>query len=595
DLGVAETQFYSGYLSSKSSGVTIQAAALAGTATPATVSVIIGGTATSIIIGASTLVSPTDTTYTLPMSVQVVDSKGNPVPNTKVTLGIWPTRYATGYWTTTPCKAVILSEVNNEDADRDTILDTGEDGNADGTLTPPSSAAGEVPSFVQTGATGSDSSGTANFDLVYLKSSAVWIEAEVTATAVVLGTETKSVYTFWLPALKSEADACLLPDSPYNPRTLPGGKIVMNAEPNQLLCNGTSKSTVSARLTDYNGSPVSNVLLTFTLSGSGGFPYANTISSLTNSDGIAVAEYQAPLKTSGTVTIKASGTDPYSNQIVEQTTTIRLGTGSLQMQASPSELPANGVAGSTISATVLDTFGNIFTGAEPVLFSIESGGGSLSGRTINTGSGSASVVYTAGKTSGTVTIRAELVNTGATATTTITLTTSSVGFITLAANPTSIKADGATSSQIKATITDSSGQPVTSGTPVRFTTDFGKFNSSNSTVVDLTTSDNTGVVVVSLISETSAETATVTCTAGGITQSTTVTFTGSGTDPNAKPAYLQPAPTRDSSGNIACYNSSGQSGACGTTYPIANLSVSQNHQCQRNAGQYCFEGCVYAV
>ncbi|NJL60174.1 MAG: hypothetical protein HC887_11610 [Desulfobacteraceae bacterium] len=75
DLGVAETQFYSGYLSSKSSGVTIQAAALAGTASPATVSVIIGGTATSIIIGASTLVSATDTIYTLPMSVQVVDSK----------------------------------------------------------------------------------------------------------------------------------------------------------------------------------------------------------------------------------------------------------------------------------------------------------------------------------------------------------------------------------------------------------------------------------------------------------------------------------------------------------------------------------------
>ncbi|NJL60173.1 MAG: hypothetical protein HC887_11605, partial [Desulfobacteraceae bacterium] len=55
-------------------------------------------------------------------------------------------------------------------------MDAGEDGNNDEKLTPPSSAAGEVPSFVETGATGSDSSGTANFNLVYLKSSAVWIE-----------------------------------------------------------------------------------------------------------------------------------------------------------------------------------------------------------------------------------------------------------------------------------------------------------------------------------------------------------------------------------------------------------------------------------
>ncbi len=568
DLGIAVTQFYSGYLSSKSSGVSIRAAALTGTATPASVSVIIGGTPTSIIIGQSSLVTQTDTTYTLPMSVQVVDSKGNPVPNTKVTLGIWPTRYRTGYWTTAPCEPVILNQFNNEDADRDTILDTGEDGNTDGKLTPPSSAAGEVPPFVETGTTGSVSSGTVNFNLVYLKSSAVWIEAEVTATAVVLGTETKSVYTFWLPYLTSEA--CFLPDSPYNPQTLPSGSITMNATPNELLCNGTSKSTISARLTSYTGSPVSDVLVTFKLSGSGGFPYASTITGTTNSNGVATAEYQAPSKVSGTATITATATDPNSSQKVEGNVTIRLGIGSIQLQAFPAEISANGTATSTITATILNTQGNLFTDAEPVLFSIESGTGSLSSRTINTGTGRATVTYTAGRTAGTVTIKAELVNTGATATTTITLTGSNVGFIELLPTPSSIKADGATSSQIKATITDISGNPVTAGTPVTFTTTAGKFQ-NGSTTYTLTTPDNTGVAIVSLISGYSAETATVTCTAGGVSQSTTVTFTGSGTDPNAKPAYIQPAPIRNDSGDIACYNSLGQIGTCdSTTYTIAN-------------------------
>ncbi|OQX01306.1 MAG: hypothetical protein BWK80_60225, partial [Desulfobacteraceae bacterium IS3] len=285
-IGVAETKFFSGSLSSKAEGqgVIIKATALTGTASPAITNITIGGTATSIIIGPSTLISSVqnDTAYSLDMSVQVVDSKGNPVPTAKVTLGIWPTRYAIGYWgSVQPCEPVVLDRIANEDVNRNLIIDTGEDkppivgSETDKKLTPPSSSAGSIPAFVTTDDGTTVSSGVGNFTLTYLKSSATWIEAEITATTVVLGTETKSVYTFWLPYIKEEA--CNLPHSPYNPSTLPIGTLNVNANPKRLLANGTTTSEVSALMKDSTGAPVSGAVVTFMLTGVGGFPSLNTI------------------------------------------------------------------------------------------------------------------------------------------------------------------------------------------------------------------------------------------------------------------------------------------------------------------------------
>ncbi len=96
----------------------------------------------------------------------------------------------------------------NEDANRNLILDAGEDANLDGELTPPNSSAGSVPASVTT-----DENGIGNFDLIYLKANAAWIETEITADVLVLGTETRSTLTFWLPF--AEDDACDLPPSPF--------------------------------------------------------------------------------------------------------------------------------------------------------------------------------------------------------------------------------------------------------------------------------------------------------------------------------------------------------------------------------------------
>ncbi len=77
----------------------------------------------------------------------------------------------------------------------------------------------------------------------------------------------------------------------------------------------------------------------------------------------------------------------------------------ISLAASVLTLTANGSDTSTITATLIDQFGNDVADGTTVTFSIESGSGSLSSNTATTTSGQAQVTYTAGTTSGTVTIK----------------------------------------------------------------------------------------------------------------------------------------------------------------------------------------------
>lgn len=211
--GVATSTFTSGTLSSGAEGVTVQAVVVGMPLVTDSVNIVIGGTAGSVMIGRSTKISSIagDTAYSLPMSVLVADTNGNPVPGAVVSLSAWPAYYYTGYTVDGP--VITGGPYANEDINRNLILDPGEDvgldpGHGDGSLTPPNAAAGTLPATVTT-----DENGVASFDLVYLKSSAVWIDDEITASTIVYGTETTSTLKFGLPYLVS--DKPYLPDSPY--------------------------------------------------------------------------------------------------------------------------------------------------------------------------------------------------------------------------------------------------------------------------------------------------------------------------------------------------------------------------------------------
>ena len=215
DDGIASSTFTSGSSSSDANGVTIRAEVLldppAAPPVEDTIAIVINEGAGSVVIGYSTQISSinNDTAYKLPMSVQVVDSNGNAVSGAVVSLHLWPIGYGTGTWSPDePCGPTITGLFPNEDTNRNLTLDAGEDLNGDGELTPENSAGGSVPATVIT-----DENGVANFNVVYLKAFAVWIVDEITATTLVLGSETQSTVTFGL--LYMEDEKCDLFDSPY--------------------------------------------------------------------------------------------------------------------------------------------------------------------------------------------------------------------------------------------------------------------------------------------------------------------------------------------------------------------------------------------
>jgi hypothetical protein len=103
------------------------------------------------------------------------------------------------------------------------------------------------------------------------------------------------------------------------------------------------------------------------------------------------------------------------------------------------------------------------------------------------------------------------------------------GGITLSAEPSTIPADGASSTTINAIIRDSSGQGAPLGTVVTFKTNLGRFL-NGAQEHSLTVGSTDGSVLVSLIAGTTVGYAEVTCTSGGTSASTIVTI-GASTPP----------------------------------------------------------------
>lgn len=303
DTGIATTTFIAGSVGSGNAGVKVTASVLGMPSVASSdVDVIIGGTAGSVIVSRGSKIETVtepgqDTYYKLPMAVLVTDASGRGLSGVTVTLSTWPNRWATGYWyeyEENKCMPVQTCILYNEDTNRNGQKDAGEDANGDGVLTPPSTASGSVPGTVYTG-----DDGTAVFDLTYVKTSAAWIEAEITASVVVYGTETRSTYTFWLPYLEDEQ--CELPNSPYRTK-----EITLVASPDLLTADGESRSTLTAVVTNANGDPVEDgqVVLFSIASGRGSvFP-----ASATTRGGVATTTYTAS-RSIGTETVAATVPD----------------------------------------------------------------------------------------------------------------------------------------------------------------------------------------------------------------------------------------------------------------------------------------------
>ena len=207
--GVARVEYIAGQQSSPNNGVQITATVLAINNDIGLISqsaaLTVNGNSLFITIGfGNTMENLNPTTYRKPFSVYVTDSTGQAVPNQTVALSVVPTRYYKGVmqWSDTSEVWVVVRSVGvgcaNEDANLDGILNPGEDYNGNGTLTPGNVVVASPGSLV------TDSSGIANFYLIYGEQFAYWVDVNLVARATVSGTESRREQALNLPALADD-------------------------------------------------------------------------------------------------------------------------------------------------------------------------------------------------------------------------------------------------------------------------------------------------------------------------------------------------------------------------------------------------------
>ncbi len=294
------------------------------------------------------------------------------------------------------------------------------------------------------------------------------------------------------------------------------GKVAITAGTDQLVADGTSHTTIQATVTDTNGDPVEGKTVTFsttagTLTGGG-----TTVTSTTDKNGLASVTLTAPTNR-GTTTVRAEA-DGFIASV------------DISCVAGPADhfiyyvAPQTVIPGGTfhIDAIVEDANNNRLEN-EYVTFILKKASDGTILETRGDVTASDNVVrmdFTAlwGDEDIEVTLQT---NNGTTATFTVTVDptatiVSGVDIVHIGAS--TLPADGASETTIRAKVVDVSGNPA-SGIDVNFTTTSGTIL----TALPVTTDEN-GYAQVTLRSSTIAGTASITAIASGFRDSETITF-----------------------------------------------------------------------
>lgn len=205
--GLASVQFIAGPLQTESNGVQIQAS-VQGSATPITdtATLTVNGSALFIAIGQSNTIiadlgSPT--IYEKEFSVYVTDANGVAAANRAITISVYPRKYGKGYLAYNEVQEqwdyVQNTRCDNEDINRNGILDAGEDVNGDGILWP------GLPVIISASNLTTDSNGYGGFKMRYGKNYAWWLDTQITAKALVGGTESSVTLNYSLEMLTADA------------------------------------------------------------------------------------------------------------------------------------------------------------------------------------------------------------------------------------------------------------------------------------------------------------------------------------------------------------------------------------------------------
>ena len=212
--GIAQTVYTASNTPSTSNGVTVTATVQA-TGLNKSATLTVGGQTVFLSLGTGRVIgeNAAKTQFQMPWVVQAVDSSGNPVNNVTITLAIHSALGSDGFYaygkgsyevcgsswvqynTTATCPGNGPVTCDNEDLQLTGVYEVGEDTNNNGKLDPGDVAVATPGSVI----TASDGSG--NFLVEYPEDHALWVQATLTATATVQGTQSSTEATFVLPML----------------------------------------------------------------------------------------------------------------------------------------------------------------------------------------------------------------------------------------------------------------------------------------------------------------------------------------------------------------------------------------------------------
>ncbi len=281
----------------------------------------------------------------------------------------------------------------------------------------------------------------------------------------------------------------------------------MSAIPTTLPADGVTPTTINVTILDQFGDPISGVVVTVTGNSTTTLVAPQTVSTnvpagTTGASGTAV--FYAYDTTAETVTYTA--TDTTDNVVIAQTVQVTFQATAPQannssLSASPADVPADGTTASTITVTLEDHNDNPVPG-KTIALTAENGSSKINSVSPTTNAqGEATfsvtdtanevVTYTATDTTDNLPLAGQAV--------TVTFgtpppVTPSLADSTIVAQPTSVPADGTSTSTISVVLSDANGDAL-SGKTVALNPSGG--NSSVTTVTGVTNSDGTATFTVS--------------------------------------------------------------------------------------------------
>jgi len=229
----------------------------------------------------------------------------------------------------------------------------------------------------------------------------------------------------------------------------------MTVSPAVLLANGEDASTVSVRVSDDSGQPVSGVTVAFS-STQGSLP----LSVVTTGDGIATVQLTAPALTDS-VHARVSAT---LNQQHLRDTVVMEGV-SMTLTPNPATILANGQSTAMMTAVLKRTETHVAIQGATVRFGATHG--TIPSQTLTDEAGVAAVALTSAQYAETSTVTARYGNL-ITRTSNVIFEASTPQHLQVTTTPPVLVADGQSQAEIKATVTDANSNPVPDGTEVTF-------------------------------------------------------------------------------------------------------------------------------